>query len=104
LWESFCPKRLSQKKGEMMTLNPLSKLLKPFIRPFKMKQKQMAAKLGISRRSLYSAMNPDKDVDSFKVGFLKKMSTIFPITIVISRGKVRFFRWDTIIDDGFESE
>jgi DNA-binding XRE family transcriptional regulator len=88
----------------MMTLNPLSKLLKPFIRQFKMKQEEMAAKLGISRRSLYSAMNPEKDVDSFKVGLLRMISTIFPITIVISRGQIRIFRWDTIIDDGFDND
>ncbi len=87
-----------------MTLNPLSKLLKQFIRQFKIKQEEIAAKLGISRRSLYTAINSDKDVDSFKVGFLRKISTIFPITIVISRGKVRIFRWDTIIEDGFESD
>lgn len=86
-----------------MSLNPLSKLLKQFMREYKMKQEEIAATLGISRRSLYSAINPDKDVDSFKLGFLRKISTIFPMTIVISRGSVRIFRWDTIIQDGFES-
>jgi DNA-binding XRE family transcriptional regulator len=62
-------KILTDKKGEMMTLNPLSKRLKQFIREFKMNQEEMAATLGISRRSLYSAMNPDKDVDSVKEVF-----------------------------------
>ena len=81
-----------------MTTNPLSKLGKQFIREFKISQEQIAAKLNISRRRFHNGKYPDKDVDSFKVGLLRKMSTIFPMTIVISRGKVRIFRWDTIYD------
>lgn len=49
-------------------------------------------------------MSPDKDVDSFKIGLIRKISAIFPITIVISRGQIRIFRWDTIVEDGFEND
>lgn len=89
-----------------MKLNPLSKLLKQFIEKLKghQSQEEIATKLGISRRSLYTAMNPDKDVKSFKMGVLLNISAIFPITIVISRGKIRVFRWDTIVKDGFEND
>ena len=39
------------------------------MREYKLKQEEIAAKLGISRRSLYNAMNSDKDVDSEKKVF-----------------------------------
>ena len=54
----------------------------------------------MSRRSLYNACQPDKNVESFTVGLLLKITSLFPMTILISRGKVDVFRWDTIQRDG----
>lgn len=47
---------------------------------------------------------PDKNVESFTVGTLLKITNEFPMTVIISRGKVEAFRWDTIQSDGKWSE
>ena len=106
-WEIYIPiliRQLEEMKGEIMTRNALSKLLRQFVLRLKINQEELATKLGITRRSLYTAMSPDKDVDSFKIGLIRKISAIFPITIVISRGQIRIFRWYFIAVWGFEND
>lgn len=52
------------------------------------KKAQIARQLGLSRRTLYHCLRPDKQVESFKLGTLLKFSAVFPITIIISNGRV----------------
>ena len=47
---------------------------------------------------------PDKNVEGFTVGTLLKITNEFPITVIVSRGKVEAFRWDTIQSHGKWSE
>lgn len=50
------------------------------------KKAQIARQLGLSRRTLYHCLRPDKQVESFKLGTLLKFSAVFAITIIISNG------------------
>ena len=83
-------------------MNPLSKLLSQFVqyRSRKASKDEIATQLGMSRRSLYNACQADKNVESFTLGTLLKITSLFPMTVLISRGKIEVFRWDTIQDDG----
>lgn len=83
-------------------MNPLSKLLSQFVqyRSHKATKDEIATQLGMSRRSLYNACQPNKNVESFTLGILLKITSLFPMTVIISRGKIEVFRWDTIQSDG----
>ena len=83
-------------------MNPLSKLLSQFVqyRSHKASKDEIATQLGMSRRSLYNACQPDKNVESFTLGTLLKITSFFPMTVLISRGKIEVFRLRTRRDDG----
>ena len=68
--------------------NQIAKLLTKFVRDSKTSATEIAAKLVLSRRTLYDCMRPDKDVTSYKLGTLLKFTSLFPLTIVISDGTV----------------
>ena len=92
----------SQINQNGVNMNPLAKLLGQFVqyRSRKATKDQIATQLGMSRRSLYNTCQPDKNVERFTVGRLLKITAHFPLTVIISRGKVEVFRWDTIQRDG----
>ncbi len=83
-------------------MNPLARLLSQFVqyRGSKATKDEIATQLGMSRRNLYNACQPDQNVERFTVGTLLKITSHFPLTVIISRGKVEVFRWDTIQSDG----
>lgn len=87
-------------------MKPLARLLSQFVqyRSHQASKDEIATQLGMSRRSLYNACQPDKNVESFTVGTLLKITSLFPMTVIISRGKVEVFRWDTIQSHGKWSE
>ena len=66
--------------------NQIAKLLTKFVRDSKASATEIAAKLVLSRRTLYDCMRPDKDVTSYKLGTLLKFTSNG--TIVISDGTV----------------
>ena len=83
-------------------MNPLARLLSQFVqyRSRKATKDEIATQLGMSRRSLYNVCQPDQNVERFTVGTLLNITDHFPLTVIISRGKVEAFRWDTIQSDG----
>ena len=83
-------------------MNPLARLLSQFVqyRSRRATKDEIAQQLGMSRRNLYNACQPGQNVERFTVGTLLKISSLFPLTVIISRGKVEVFRWDTIQSDG----
>lgn len=83
-------------------MNPLAKLLGQFVqyRGHQFSKDQIATELGMSRRSLYNTCQPDQNVERFTIGTLLKITSLFPLTVIISRGKVEVFRWDTIQSNG----
>ncbi len=87
-------------------MNPLARLLSQFVqyRSRRATKDEIATQLGMSRRSLYNASQPDQNVERFTVGTLLKITNEFPITVIVSRGKVEAFRWDTIQSHGKWSE
>ena len=75
-------------------MNPLSKLLSQFVqyRSHKASRDEIATQLGMSRRSLYNACQWDKNVESFTLGTEFAITSLFPMTVIISRyNKRRFF-------------
>ena len=75
-------------------MNPLSKLLSQFVqyRSRKASKDEIATQLGMSRRSLYNACQADKNLMRFTLGTLLKITSLFPMTVLISRyNKRRFF-------------
>lgn len=81
-----------------MTHNPLSKILTTLVSQYRSRynKTELANKIGLSRRGLYDAIRSDKDFGTFKASTLISITAIFPVTIQISEGKVRCFRWDRI--------
>lgn len=83
-----------------MSTNPITEMLKKLVDELsnnhQYKFHHIAKKVGMSREGLRKAINPNKEVESFKVGTLLKITTAFPITILISEGKIKAFRWDKI--------
>ena len=79
----------SQINQNGVNMNPLAKLLGQFVqyRSRKATKDEIATQLGISRRTLYNACQPDQNVERFTVGTLLKITSHFPLTVIISRGK-----------------
>ena len=84
-----------------MAKNPLSKTLTTLVRDYRRSysKSKLAEKLGLSRRGLYNAMSPDKELGTFKASTLISITRGFPITIHISNGKVKVIGWDVIAND-----
>lgn len=84
-----------------MAGNPLAKTLTALVRDYRRwySKRELAEKLGLSRRGLYNAMSPDKEFATFKASTLISVTKVFPITIQISDGKVKVIRWDIIEGD-----
>ena len=84
-----------------MTLNPISQLLNQFVDELLDDHTftQIAQQLGMSREGLRLALRQDKQVASFKVGTLLRLTECFPISIRISQGRCDAFRWDKIESD-----
>ena len=81
-----------------MLKNPLAKPLAALVRHSSKwySKQELAQKLGLSRRGLYNAMNPDREFATFKASTLISITKHFPITIQISAGQVKVIRWDII--------
>lgn len=83
-----------------MVKNPLAKTLTALVRDYRRwySKRELAEKLGLSRRGLYNAMSPDKEFATFKASTLISVTKV-PISIQISDGKVKVIRWDIIEGD-----
>ncbi len=81
-----------------MVKNPLAKPLAALVRHSSKSysKQELAKKLGLSRRGLYNAMNPDREFATFKVCTLISITKHLPITIQISDGQVKVIRWDIL--------
>lgn len=91
-----------------MSTNPITEILTTFVNELSKKPKSkfhhIAQKVGMSREGLRKAISPDKQVESFKVRTLLNITMAFPITIHISEGKIKAFRWDKIESQYLKNE
>jgi len=70
----------------------ITSILTEFIQQEASPKAAIARELALSRRTLYHCLRPDKPVESFKLGTLLKFTQAFPITIIISKGKINAHR------------